>query len=48
MLRDHLGDLDAYTFYAAGPPGMVKGVEAMLKEAGVEEERIRPGSFAGY
>jgi ferredoxin-NADP reductase len=48
VLREHVGDLDRYTYYVAGPPGMVDGVDAKLKEAGVEEERIHAGKFAGY
>jgi len=48
MLRDHLGDLGRYTFYVAGPPGMAKGVEALLLEAGLPEERVHAGSFSGY
>jgi ferredoxin-NADP reductase len=48
MLRDHLGDLGDYTFLVAGPPGMAKGVEAMLHEAGVAEERVLTDSFSGY
>jgi ferredoxin-NADP reductase len=48
MLRDHLGDLDRYTFFIAGPPGMAEGVDAMLKEAGVDEDRLHTGKFAGY
>jgi ferredoxin-NADP reductase len=48
MLRDHLGELDRYTFFVAGPPGMAKGVEAVLQEAGVDEDRLHIGSFAGY
>lgn len=48
MLSDHLGEFDRYTFYVAGPPGMVEGVDEMLKQAGVEEERIHAGKFAGY
>lgn len=48
MLRDHLGDLDRYTFLVAGPPGMAKGVEAMLREAGVPEEHVLTDSFSGY
>lgn len=48
MLRDRLGDLDPYTFFVAGPPGMAKGVDAMLKQAGVDDDRLHTGSFAGY
>jgi ferredoxin-NADP reductase len=48
MLRDLLGDLDRYTFLVAGPPGMAKGVESMLLEAGLPEERVLSDSFSGY
>ncbi len=48
MLRDHLGDLDGYTFLVAGPPGMAKAVEATLQEAGVPEGRLLTDSFSGY
>jgi ferredoxin-NADP reductase len=48
MLRDHLGDLDAYTFLVAGPPGMSKAIEATLQEAGVPEDRLLTDSFSGY
>jgi ferredoxin-NADP reductase len=48
VLREHVGDLDRYTFYVAGPPGMAKGVGELLQEAGVEEERLHIGTFAGY
>jgi ferredoxin-NADP reductase len=48
MLRDHLGTLDGYVFLIAGPPGMAKGVEQTLKDAGVEEERVLADSFSGY
>jgi ferredoxin-NADP reductase len=48
MLRDHLGTLDGYVFLIAGPPGMAKGVEQVLKDAGVDEERVLADSFSGY
>jgi ferredoxin-NADP reductase len=48
MLRDHLGSLDRYVFLVAGPPDMAKGVEQMLKDAGVDEERVLADSFSGY
>jgi ferredoxin-NADP reductase len=48
MLREHLGDLDGRTFFVAGPPGMAKGVEEALLEAGVPEERVQTDSFSGY
>jgi ferredoxin-NADP reductase len=49
FLRDHLGDdLGAFTYLVAGPPGMVEAMEAMLKEAGVPEAKVRPERFSGY
>ena len=48
MLRDHLGSFDRYVFLVAGPPDMAKGVEQMLKDAGIDEERVLADSFSGY
>jgi ferredoxin-NADP reductase len=49
MLSDVLGgDLGAYTFVVAGPPGMTEGVVDALKDAGVAEERILSDRFSGY
>jgi ferredoxin-NADP reductase len=49
FLRDHLdGDLGSFTYLIAGPPGMVEGMEKMLRDASVPDEQIRPESFSGY
>jgi ferredoxin-NADP reductase len=48
FLRDHLGDLGGFTYYIAGPPGMVDGVAETLQTEGVPEDRIVPGRFSGY
>jgi ferredoxin-NADP reductase len=48
MLRDHLGELEPFTYLVAGPPGMVEGVAATLQAAGVAEERLVPARFSGY
>jgi ferredoxin-NADP reductase len=49
FLRDHLGgDLGAFTYLIAGPPGMVEAMEKVLAEAGVPEEQVRPERFSGY
>jgi ferredoxin-NADP reductase len=48
MLRDHLGDLDTYSYLVAGPPGMVEGVTGALQEAGIPEDQIRSQGFSGY
>ena len=49
LLGDHLdGDLAAYTYYVAGPPGMVNGVVEALEQAGIPEEQVRPDRFSGY
>lgn len=48
MLRDHLGELDRFTYLVAGPPPMVEGVVASLQEAGIPEDRVIPDRFSGY
>jgi len=48
MLRDHLGELEQYTYLVAGPPPMVEGVATSLQEAGVAEDRLMPARFSGY
>jgi ferredoxin-NADP reductase len=49
LLRAYLGDdLGAYRYLLAGPPGMVEGVTAELREAGISDDRIRPERFSGY
>jgi ferredoxin-NADP reductase len=49
MLSDHLdGELDAFTYLVAGPPGMVEAMEKMLAEADVPEDQVRPESYSGY
>ena len=35
-------------YYVAGPPGMVTGVQAMLKSTGVTNEDVRSEKFSGY
>ena len=48
MLRDHLGELDAFTYLVAGPPAMVEGIAGELNGAGVPEEQVLPARFSGY
>jgi ferredoxin-NADP reductase len=49
LLRAYLGDdLGAYRYLLAGPPGMVEGVTAELRQAGIPDDRIRPERFSGY
>jgi ferredoxin-NADP reductase len=48
MLRDHLGELDGFTYLVAGPPAMVEGVAGQLGEAGVPEEQVLASRFSGY
>jgi len=42
------GELGAYVYLVAGPPGMVEAMETVLREAGVPEEQVRPSRFSGY
>jgi ferredoxin-NADP reductase len=48
VLRDHLGDLDRFTYMVAGPPPMVEGVVGALHGAGLPEEQVLADSFSGY
>jgi ferredoxin-NADP reductase len=42
------GDLSSFHFMIAGPPGMAKGVQAAILEAGVPEDQVKSDSFSGY
>ena len=35
-------------YYVAGPPSMVKGVRAMLNDAGIDDDDVRTEEFGGY
>jgi len=48
MLRDHLGELQPFTYLVAGPPAMVEGVAGQLGEAGVPGEQVLASRFSGY
>jgi ferredoxin-NADP reductase len=49
FFSDYLGhDLNEYTFLVAGPPGMVKGMQEALAEAGVKEENVIAERYSGY
>ena len=49
FFKDYLEeDLNQYTFLVAGPPGMVKGMQEALGEAGVEEENVVAERYSGY
>ena len=48
MLARYLKDAIAPIYYVAGPPEMVKGLHATIKEAGAEDADIRVEEFSGY
>jgi ferredoxin-NADP reductase len=48
MLARYLKDAVSPIYYIAGPPEMVKGLHAMVKEAGVRDDDIRAEEFDGY
>ncbi len=49
LLGDRLGERwRDLTYLITGPPGMVDGVLATLKRAGVAEEQLFPDRFSGY
>ncbi len=48
MLSRYLEDAVSPIYYIAGPPEMVKGLHAMLHDAGVDDDDIRAEEFSGY
>jgi ferredoxin-NADP reductase len=49
FLKDYLeDDLNEYTFLVAGPPAMAEGVQAALREAGVQDENVIVERYSGY
>ena len=48
FLREHLGDLDGFTFLIAGPPAMATAVTESLQTAGVTEGHLFTDNFTGY
>ena len=48
MLARYLNDAIAPIYYVAGPPEMVRGLHATIKEAGAEGADIRVEEFSGY
>jgi ferredoxin-NADP reductase len=48
LLSRHAKDAASPIYYIAGPPGMVKGLHAMLNGAGVDDDDIRTEEFTGY
>ena len=48
VLSRYLKDAVSPIYYIAGPPEMVKGLHAMIHEAGVDDDDIRAEEFAGY
>jgi ferredoxin-NADP reductase len=48
MLARHLMDAISPIYYVAGPPEMVKALQTMISQAGVDNDDIRAEEFAGY
>jgi len=48
MLAKYLKGVEAPIYYIAGPPEMVKGLNATLKRSGIGDGDIRAEEFAGY
>jgi ferredoxin-NADP reductase len=48
-LRDYLGDdLGRFTYFVAGPPGMVDGMKELLGGLGLPDEQLLVQGFSGY
>jgi ferredoxin-NADP reductase len=49
FVKDYLeSDLNQYTFLVAGPPAMAEGVQAALRQAGVQDENVIVERYSGY
>lgn len=48
MLAKYLKGVEAAIYYIAGPPAMVKALNAILKHNGIDDSDIRAEEFAGY
>jgi ferredoxin-NADP reductase len=48
LLSKHLVNVGSPIYYVVGPPGMVTGLQTMLKEARIDDRDIRTEKFAGY
>jgi ferredoxin-NADP reductase len=48
MLSRYLKDAASPIYYVAGPPEMVKGLQTMLRAAGIDGDDIRAEEFSGY
>lgn len=48
MLSRYVGDITASVHYVAGPAAMVSAMEALLKDAGVNQADVRAEKFPGY
>lgn len=48
MLLKHIDDLAIPVYYLVGPSAMVDAMRRILKEAGVDDDKIRTEEFSGY
>ncbi|MCI4348754.1 MAG: FAD-dependent oxidoreductase [Thermoplasmata archaeon] len=48
MIARHASDAPRAIHYVAGPPGMVRGLQTMLRASGVDATNIRTEEFDGY
>ncbi|MGH9795138.1 MAG: ferredoxin--NADP reductase [Candidatus Acidiferrales bacterium] len=48
MIERYAGPMAAPIFYLAGPAGMVRAMQSLLRSAGVTTDNIRAEEFAGY
>ena len=48
MVKKEMPDYKDRMFYACGPPGMVEAMKNLVKGLGLQEEKLKLESFAGY
>ena len=48
MIQKEIEDFPERIYYLSGPPSMVKGFEAVLRQMGVKKEKIKTDFFPGF
>lgn len=48
MIKEYCNDFENILFYICGPPGMVNGMQKLLKAMNVPQQNIKIERFAGY
>ena len=48
MVKNEISDYTERTFYTCGPPAMIKSIETLLLNLGVQKDMLKKEKFSGY